>query len=167
MGYNLHPSPLSCAKTDNFNMHACTQRSMNTQTQTRTHLLPTHTVTVEGHCVLSGEFHRLFIRVTVGKFMTVLDKTINNITWHNTSPHIYTHTLRHMESSILSCCVSLKIRKEWFFILSKQNDFTSFHPLSLLVKPQGEMGRRSRPKGDGEMGKQSERGRTGRESKRK
>lgn len=47
----------------------------------------THRVTVEGHCVLSGEFHRLFTRVTAGKFMTVLDKTINTITLAHTHTH--------------------------------------------------------------------------------
>lgn len=66
---------------------------MNKQTGTHTHM-HTHSHiahTVAAHCVLSGEFHQLFTRVRVGKFMTVLDKTINNKT-HTVLANTHTHT---------------------------------------------------------------------------
>lgn len=65
---------------------------------------PTNAYTVAGHCVLSGEFHQLFTRVRVGKFMTVLDKTINNIT-HTTLAHTQTHARTYTAEllSFMSC----------------------------------------------------------------
>lgn len=124
----------------------------------------------EGHCVLSGEFHQLFTRVTVGKFMTVLDKTINNIT-HTTLAHTHTHTHKAthqhtLQSSFFAfmCCVfedkegvvHYIIRAKWLHLIL---------PSITHRRPQGESERererawRGRTKGDREeMGRQNEKG---------
>lgn len=116
----------------------CTQTSTNTRAHSCQHIQSD----CDGLCVLSGEFHQLFISVTVGKFMTVLDKTINNIT-RTTQAHIPTHTAELL--SFMCCLFEDKEGVVHYIIMGKITSlhFTFYHS----AETSGRDGEKGKSKG--------------------
>lgn len=143
--YGLHSITQLCAKTDReltLKMHT------NKHKHTRT-LLPTHTEWLWWSLCIVGWIPSAIHQRNSGQ---IHDCSRQNNQQHNTH-HTGTHTKHTLQSSFLSCAASLKIRREWFITLSGAKLLHCISPSITQQKPQGEMGRRARAKGDRERGR--------------